>query len=516
MAGQTAAQALDTLLTLYPRQLDQPIYDDPTTPTPENITWINPPGQAIPAEDFVLRRYVMGWWINEALLDQGIGHKMTFFFHQYMQTTIITALTSHYYDYLELMRYGALGNFKKLCYKLVTDNVMLRYLNNNENTKVSPNENFAREFFELFTIGKGAQIGQGDYSNYTEEDIVEAARVLTGYRYIGPRNIIDPETNIPRGDVAFNRHDTGAKTFSYHFQNTTIQGAQNGPAMWTELQQFVDMVFAQPETAKNLCRRLYRYFVHKNISDEIENDIIVPLANTLIANNFEVKPVLKRLFESEHFYDADDSDNADEIIGGLIKSPMELVLQSLSYFQVQIPDPLLNPQAHYNAFYSNAVLQRMFGAANLPIFTANDVAGYPAYYQDPDYTRAWFNSSSIIARYKLPAMLLTGTRQIGAGPTLSIGVKLNMAPWIKNSGIISDPADPYVLVQELLRYLLPNEVDNDRFNYFYINTFLDGLPPADWTYEWQNYLNTNDETEVKIALDRLATAIMYSQEYQTF
>ncbi len=113
-------------------------------------------------------------------------------------------------------------------------------------------------------------------------------------------------------------------------------------------------------------------------------------------------------------------------------------------------------------------------------------------------------------------MVLTGTRQIGGGVNQSIGIKLNSATWVRDSGISVDPADPYVLVQDLLELLLPEEADTDRFNYFYIDIFLDGLPPADWTYEWQNYIATGNATEVTLALDRLIQAIMYSPEYQTF
>ena len=517
LASQTAEQALPDLLTLKTRQLEQPVYDDPTTTgTVENITWCLPTGLPLPAEDFALRRFILSWWINEALRDQGIGHKMTFFFHQFMVTTANSSGNTNFYDYLALMRWGALGNFKKLAFKMISDNCMLRYLNNNENTKNSPNENFAREFFELFTIGKGAQVAPGDYTNYTEDDIVQAAKVFTGIRANQNRTIVDPETGIPKGFFNFNQHDTSNKKFSNRFQGTTITGAQNVAEMNTELTAFVNMVFAQPETARNLCRRLYRYFIHRNISAEIESDIIIPLANTLIANNYEIKPVLSKLFASEHFYDADDSDNTNEIVGGMIKSPMELSLQAITFFNIPIPNPLTQPNTHYNVFYGQAVLQRMFGSANFPIFFPSDVAGYPAYYQNPDYSRQWFNSSSIIARYKLPAMLLTGTRQIGAGPNQPIGIKLNIAPWVRTSGTISDPSDPFVLVHELLEYLLPEAVDADRFDYFYTKTFLDSLPPDDWTYEWQNYLNTGVETEVKIALERLITAILYSPEYQTF
>ena len=134
----------------------------------------------------------------------------------------------------------------------------------------------------------------------------------------------------------------------------------------------------------------------------------------------------------------------------------------------------------------------------------------------PDFNRQWFNSSTIVARYKLPAMLLSGKLTLGGSPNQPLGVKLDIAPWIKTSGVVSDATDPYVLVQDLLQYFLPEQTDNDRFNYFYITIFLDNLPPADWTYEWQNYLNTGTDTEVKIPLERLINAIMYSPEYQLF
>jgi uncharacterized protein (DUF1800 family) len=455
------------------------------------------------------------WWCNEALQDTGIGHKMTFFFHQYFQTTANTARNSSFFDYLQLLRWGALGNFKKLAYKMVTDNNMLVYLNNTQNNKTNPNENFAREFFELFTIGKGPQIAPGDYTNYTEDDIVEAAKVLTGFRTRANRDVVDPETGLPRGDVQFAQHVTGPKTFSSKFNNTVIPGASNNAGMWVELQAFVDMVFAQPETAKNLCRRLYRFFVNGKITQEIETDIIVPLANTLTSNNFEVKPVLQQLLQSQHFFDADDSDNADEIIGGMIKSPLELNYQTMSFFGMPIPDPALNTQVYFQIF-ERGMLQRAFTTANLPLFFASDVAGYPAYYQDPDFSHQWFNSSTIISRYKMGEMFLSGLLTIGNTPTQQLGTKINIATWVKNSGVISNPLDSQVLVEDLLKYLLPEEVDSTRFDYFHIQVFLDELPPADWTYEWQNYLNTNDATEVTIALERLIKAILYSQEYQTF
>ncbi|MFN0176824.1 MAG: DUF1800 family protein [Saprospiraceae bacterium] len=519
MAGQTAAQALNSILQLNPLQQSQPIYKDLAVQGSPVVTWLLPlpgtPQTSLPAEDFVLRRWNMVWWCNEALRDTGIGHKMQFFFHQFMQTTANAARNSSFFDYLQLLRWGALGNFKKLAYKIVVDNNMLLYLNNTQNTASNPNENFAREFFELFTIGKGPQIGPGDYTNYTEDDIVEASKVLTGFRTRFNRDVVDAETGIPRGDAVFGQHSQGNKTFSSKFNNTVITGASNAAGMWVELQAFVNMIFAQPETAKNLCRRLYRYFVSRNITTEIETDIIVPLANTLIANNFEIKPVLQQLLQSQHFFDADDSDNSDEIIGGMLKSPLELNYQTMSFFGMPLPDPVVNTNAYFQIF-ERGMLQRAFATANLPLFFASDVAGYPAYYSDPDFSRQWFNSSTIITRYKMPDMFLSGTLTIGNQTGQPLGTQLDIVTWVKNSGVISNALDSQVLVEDMLKYLLPEEVDTDRFNYFHISIFLDTLPPNDWTYEWQNYLNTNDDTEVRLWLRRLVKAILYSPEYQTF
>jgi len=515
LAAMSADQAADDLLTIRAQTLEQPVYDDPSTGQIEQLQWLLPTGQTFPNQEFDLRRRVIGWWLNEALHDTGIGHKMTFFWHQHLVTSIMTYNHALFFDYLSLLRWGALGNVKKLATKMVADNNMLVYLNGHDNSRTSPNENFAREFFELFTIGKGPQIGPDDYTNYTEDDIVQAARVLTGWRRRQQRDTYDPETNIPRGTTTLSRHDTGNKTFSSKFQNTVIQGATTAAAMYTELDAFVNMVFAQPETARNYARKVYRFFVHTKITPEVEQDIIEPLAETLRSNNYEILPMMRQLLKSQHFYDMDDAVHADEIIGGIIRSPLDMALQSISFFGITIPDPITANATHYTTFYGSGVNERMLAMANLNMFIPPDVAGYSAYHQGPEFSRHWFNSTSIIARYKLPQMLLSGRRSIGGSPNSSIGIKLDIAPWVRDSGISADPSDPYLLVKDLLDYLLPTEVDEDRFNYFYDQVFLDGLPAFDWTYEWQNYLQTNNQTEVKLMLERLIHHIMYSQEYQT-
>jgi uncharacterized protein (DUF1800 family) len=516
LAGKTASEALLELMVFPAPQLDQPVYDNTNTQTVESSTWILPTGLPLPTDDFILQRWVLGWWLNEALHNRGMGHKLVFFYHQYLAVNWTVVGSARFFDYLSLLKWGAFGNFKKLATKMIIDNTMLVYLNNNSNTKTNPNENFAREFFELFTIGKGPQAGPGDYTHYTEDDIVQAARVLTGFVTRSQRDQTDPETGIPRGTVSFSRHDTGNKTFSSRFQGQVITGATSSTNFWTEINAFVDMVFNQQETARNWCRRAYRYFVHPNITTEVETDIIEPLATQLRTGNYETAPVLQRLLSSVHFFDEDDTDSTNEILGGIIKSPLELTMHALSFYNVTIPNPVTQNALHYVTFYSSGMMDRMLNYANLSIFYPPDVAGYPAYHQTPEFNRNWFNSSTVIARYKLPQMLLTGKRVLGSSPNSSIGIKFDVVTWIRNSNVVTDPADPYILVEELLNYLLPVPVSPARFDYFYDKVFLTGLPPYDWTYEWYAYLDTNTDTEVRIALERLIYHIMYSPEYQTF
>ncbi|MBK8557852.1 MAG: DUF1800 family protein [Lewinellaceae bacterium] len=519
LASMSAAQALAQLLSPNPLQLDQPVFAENANDTP--ATWINPPQPpTVPLptmDEELLTRYVMAWWVHEAAQDPGATHKVTYFLHQFLAVNADAGSSMEFYDYLLLLRWGSLGNFKKLLMKVIVDNCMLAYIDNDQNYVNNPNENYAREFFELHTIGRGAPAGPGDYTNYTEDDIVEAARVLTGFNHAQRHQYQDPETGIPAGKAYPQSHDFNAKTFSARFNGTIIQPPSNdADGMNAELQALVDMVFAQEETARNFCRRLYHFFVTRNIPADVELDIIGGLAQTFSSGGFEIMPVLEQLLQSEHFYDMDDSNNADEIVGALIKSPMELALQTFSFFDLPIPDPVAENHTHYRTFYNSAVIGRMFDWAGLYLFNPPDVAGYPGYYQDPDLKRQFFNSATIVARYKVPEMLLTGTLAWGPSAGQPLGTKFDFAAWLRDSGVVSDPSDPYVLVQDLLTYLFPEASDTDRLNYFIEEVFLDTIPANDWTYEWSNYTSSGDDFEVKIPLQRLYNAILYAPEYQVF
>jgi len=516
LAQKTASEALSDLLAPRPFKVEQPLYAKNANATP--VTWINPPqppSTVLPGAEVELRRFVMAWWVNEALHDTGIGHKLSFFFHQFLAVSSESGTSAQFFDYLTLLRWGSMGNFKLLVTKMVMDNCMLNYINNNQNFFQNPNENFAREFFELHTIGKGQPAGPGDYTHYTEEDIVQAARILTGLGNSFRHNTKDVETGIPSGRANPQSHDFGEKIFSPRFGNTAIKAPSNdATGMKGELDALVNMIFAQEETSRNLCRRLYHFFVTRRISAEVENDIIGPLAQTLRAGNFEIKPVLNQLLQSEHFFDADDANNTDEIVGALIKSPLDLSLQTLSFFSVPIPDPVAENQKHYVTFYNAGVLERMLARAGMELFFPPEVAGYPGYYQNPDFNRQFFNSATILARYKLPQMLLNGSTSWTSPTGDPLGTQLDIAKWAKDGGFFTDPADAYILVTELIEYLFPEDSTTERFMYFLDTIFLDGLPPGDWTYEWEQFVSTGNDKEVKIPLGRLINAVLYAPEQQ--
>ncbi len=506
-AAMSAEDAVEALFTVPPTFLSEPINGETGTP------WINNSAATAPPQ-WKQRNYLKVWWIDESYRDTSINSKMMMFLHQYMTMHSDASDTVYMYDYLSLLRIYALGSYKTLALKIVTDNPMSSYLDNRWNHRWNPNENFAREFLELFTIGKGPQIAPGNYTNYTEEDVVTAARLLTGWRY-GDRTDpthADPETGITRNYTLFTHHDTNPKQFSSAFDNLEIAGATSAEEMWTELETFVDMIFDQDATAITLCRRLYNYFVGKEITADIETNVIIPLAVTCRNNNYDLATTVKQLLKSQHFYNEGPSESANKVIGNMIKSPMDSVLQMMNFFEIEPPHPVSDSANHYESFWWYSVMDVMFEQAGFNLLEPNNVAGYAAYYQAPNYSRDWFNSSTLVARYKLPEQFIQGKRLLSWG-SLG-GVTFDMVSFIENSGVVTTPSNATQLVNELCNYIFPEEPDADRLNYFVNNVFLEGFTLEEWSMEWQDYLNTGDDSGVRIALEGLFTGLIYSQEYQ--
>jgi len=459
---------------------------------------------------------VIAWWLNEARQDEGVSHKMTFFLHTVFTVNVSSSASSwspSIFDHLELLRYYSLGNIKSLGKKITLDNLMLTYLDNGKNSKDQPNENYAREFLELFTIGKGAQVASGNYTTFQEADVVAAARLFSGYRRDNDRNIIDPDTGIPCGFAKFEDHDNGDKTFSSAFNNQTIRGAQSKTEMAQELNDFIEMIFHEEATAVHICSRIYRFFVSSRLSEDVKQGVILPLAKLLIEENYELYPVLKKLFCSQHFYGEDTSDNAAHIIGSLVKSPLELALHLFSFigFNGTLPDSKSQPKKLFLDFYYQWAKLFLF-PSGLKLFSPNSVAGYPAYYQEPGYDKNWLGSSILLARHKLVEPFIADLEGVEEDPVA--GVRLDIVKFVCDN--VSAPEKADILVSEMLNSMFCVTPSKSRLAYFINDVFLSGLSPAIWTAEWKQYKETGEDLAIRIPLERLLRKITTSQEYQLF
>ncbi len=459
-----------------------------------------------------VRKMVLQWWLQEAKADTTAHHKIILFLFTSFTTDAFVSSARFFYEYLKLLSFHTKRSYKDLAFYMTKDNTMLGYLDGKSNVKNSPNENYAREFFELFTIGKGPTDGPGSYTNYTEEDILQASKLLTGWKQGGHQLNENADPSIYGGYFKSSVHDGADKTFSDKFNNTVITGnTEDGDQ---ELSQFVDMVFQQIATAKNICRRLYHFFVSDTISDYAEVNIIAPLAQMLYDNNYEIALVIKELLGSLHFYDLEDDNPFDNIIGGTVKSPLDLMLSSMNYFGAAPTDDF--------KFYAYRLNDLYLASSSMYLFSPDNVAGYPAYYQEPLRSKNWFDSNTYLPRYKFVEMLLTGKSSYGTGANGNGHVQLDVLSFIDNTENIPLPFSAPQVVTTLLEDLFPDGYDNERYNYFLNTIFLNGLSPSDWTQTWDAYKNGDNEAftqvdatgEIKIRVANLIQAIMQSPEYQ--
>jgi uncharacterized protein (DUF1800 family) len=508
--GMSAPAAVNSLTTALPNTLPEP-YDPLPTESPDGFWTLSSELPNSLDGQGRKRAQVTAWWWHNAMQQTTLKHKLSFFLHTSFPVGKDTGVgaATYFYDHINLLDFYAFGNIKTLAKKINLDNGMLDYLDNTQNNKNNPNENYAREYLELHTILKGEQIGPENYTNYTESDIQQAAKVFSGFKKLADRSAIDPDTNIPMGYININQHDTNDKTFSSAFGNQVITGRETETEIFEELDDFVEMVFAQPETAKAYCRKLYRYFVKSEWTDEVETDIIAPLAQMLIDNNYEILPVVTTLLSSEHFYDADDSNPTDNIIGSIIKSPLQILSEVCSMFELKYPDPSTDALNYYRNFFQNFIHNRFLPASGMGFYDPDSVAGYQAYYQQPGFDRNWFSSNTIIGRYKLIESLIEGKNTLSGG---NIYAQLDTVAFVKNK--IENASDPNVLVTEIADLLFPESIDTDRTIYFKRFLVDEGFPDYYWTGVWNQYINSNDDITVRTRLNALIMAMVNAAEFQ--
>lgn len=412
---------------------------------------------------------LIAWWTG-VMINQGLSltEKMTLFWHNHFAAELSVYADARYgYKHLGLLRANAMGNFKTLVEEITVDPAILKYLNGNQNIVGRANENYARELFELFTIGKGPLIAPGNYTTYTEEDVLEGAKVLTGW--LDKVDRTGPNANV-RAEYVPARHDTTTKQFSAAFNNQAI--IDNGADEYKDL---IAMIFTKIETAKHICRKLYRWFVYYTLDAQVEQDIIDPLATMLINNNFEIKPVLETLFKSEHFFDTLNQ-------GCIIKNPVDQTLSLIRQFEVEIPDAATDLEAQYRIWQAAAevaAIQQMY------ILNPPSVAGWPAYYQKPLYHEGWITSATLGARAGFAkAMVFAGVGNRNGRMIIDPLAFLN---------VVSDPTDPNILIGEWAKLLFPQPLLQSQLD-FLKDALIPGLPDYEWTIEYNDFLlNPNDQ-----------------------
>jgi len=477
--------AVDQILTFDPQENLPLNYKDNTDPYAK----IGEPWYGLPAGQNTfnkrLESFLSRWCGNIIESGNNVGEKMTLFWHNHFVTQMLTVRDENYtYNYYNTLRENSLGNFKDLTEKMTTNSAMLRYLNGNENIVGRPNENFARELFELFTIGKGPLIGPGNYTNYTEDDVVAAAKVLTGWRAL--RDSVESK-------FITQLHDKTEKKFSAAFDNYSISSGNEN-----EYKELISMILAQDETALFICRKIYRWFVYYEIDQQTEDNVIKPMAEIFRSNNYDVKPVLRALFSSAHFYD-------NWNIGCVIKSPLDFAVSSYRILELKFPRDFKEQYAAWlNLGFQYVSLQEMI------LGEPPSVSGWPAMYQAPGYHRFWV--SSVSAPYRaLLADILASTPVI---ENRQYSASFNAMELAKQT---SNPIDPNDLIKELSMYLHPIELTDLQLDYLKSNLLPNDLQDYQWSTVWGIYMadpeNESNTNSVNYLLRNLLRACLNIAEY---
>jgi uncharacterized protein (DUF1800 family) len=491
---RTLSQAVDELINPTAPDPAPPVKEYATTTTPgtdpdtniiQGTTWVNDiknDGTVQSQRRGSYKKWITGNLINQ---DRSIKEKLILFWidHFGNETTDV-GNANWIYNQHKLIRQNALGNFKQMVNAITKDYAMLRYLNGFLNQASAPDENYGRELLELFTVGKGSG------SQYTEADVKEAAKVLTGWQVNGATytTFFNP-----------NRHSTVNKTFSPFFNNKIITGRTGATAGDLELTDLLNMIFDTQEAAKFICRKLYRYFVYYAIDANTEANVIAPLAAIFRSNNYDIKPVLSALFKSEHFFDSANQ-------ACYIKSPADLVIGYLREMDVQFPDisDWDTTYAMWNFFYAT------MANAGQVLHDPPNVAGLPAYYQEPLFHEIWINSDSLPKRNQYTdTMINSGFTRNGKK------VIFDAVQYVKQ---FNNPGNPNDLIDDVLKYLYRIDLSDESKKMIKTQILLSN---QQWDYYWTNawlaYINSPVAANFNVVNNRLKLLFQYFfnlSEYQ--
>lgn len=437
-------------------------YDPAETIVPLGTTWVNavyPSNQTQAAAVLNARLKSLGAWMVKRINteDVSIAEKICLFWHNHFGVAYSSDARANY-NYLTTIRQHALGDIKQLIKDITIDPAMLIFLNGGSNTYYSPNENYARELLELFTVGKGPQVGPGDYSTFTEQDVAAGAKILTGYIIQG---LASSTETSPYSIFSSILHDSSTKQLSAHFGNAVINN--NGE---DEYSDYIDIIFQQAAVANFLCTKLYRYFVNYDITSAVQTDIIPEMAATMIANNYNVLPVLDQLFKSQHFYDT-------SMKGAIIRGPLEMMMGVLNATSSVPNFGLATDSDMYLAMYWFAT--NMGQELGLP----PSVAGWPAYYQAPAFSKLWINSTTIKTRFDVSTAVTVYTGL----PVNGENFKVDALGFLN---ALSVPNNATIVIDDMVDVFFPKGASaGDKLTLKFI--LHGGLGDAEWQLQYNNY-----------------------------
>ncbi|MBK9015049.1 MAG: DUF1800 domain-containing protein [Saprospiraceae bacterium] len=487
--------AMELLLT-EPAVPDHPVNpnftDDPNTPI--GTTWVDKAVTPNVVGFSAYRDQSLRSWTLNLIRSEGVSihEKMVLFWHNHFPTADLND-ARYVYKYASLLRQFALGNFRDMTKAMTIEPAMLRYLNGRDNTAASPNENYARELLELFTIGKGPLVGPNDYTNYTEQDVVEMAKVLTGW--------VDNILNTPSNQTVIqsinsffapNRHNTTTKQLSYRFNDIQISDMGN-----LEYAHLIDIIFSKDECAKFICRKIYLWFVYYDITQQVEDEVIAPMAQILVDNDYEIQPALEALLRSEHFFDILN-------VGPMIKNPVDFTMGVFKTFDIDFSNANLEQQ--YRVLWQT--FRTTLSTMQMPYYDPPSVAGWKAYYQEPVFYRTW------ISAVTLPVRQLYTTRMLNQGISSSgFTARIDV---LKLVATLDTPEIADDLINELVKILFPQPITQFQHD-FLKGILLPGLPDYEWNIEYGDYVNNPNDVNlanaVKSKLTNLLSAMMSMPEF---
>ncbi len=494
--GKTMSEAIDELLNPLDTLPTPPLkdYDGTGATTPDNdvtagTTWINSvnnDGTIQSRRRASLKKWWTGIMINQ---DRSIREKITLFWHNHFATeTVDVGNANLIYKHVNLLRSNALGNFKQMVRDITLDPAMLIYLNGRYNTASAPDENYSRELQELFTIGKE------NNPNYSENDVKAAARVLTGWQ-------VNQSVNTFPSYFTSSRHDATNKQFSSFYNNTVITGRTGATAGDLELTDLLNMIFNKNvEVSRFIAKKLYRFFVHSEVDAATQLNVIDPMALQLRSGNWEIKPVLSLLLKSEHFFDYLNQ-------GAQIKAPLDHIIPICREWNIVFPNPVTEYADAYGMW--NYVMS-VAANAQQNIGDPPNVAGWPAYYQAPQFYELWVNTDTLPKRNQFSDLMI--------GNGYSRNGKKIVIDAVEFTKTLPNASDPNQLILDVLDIIFQMPLLQASRDQLKKDFLLSGQDQDYyWTNAWQAYLASPTTANFNIVNPRLRGLYKYFMnlaEYQ--